>query len=73
MIIDSTKPPPQAGSLEEAQSIIDAAWSAYSELHSQHQKATEKLSAQQKKLNTLPKNPCLPSSSELFKKRKKKK
>lgn len=73
MKLDFTKPPPQARSLGEAQSIIDAAWNAYSELESQHQKATEKLSTQQEKLNTNSKNSSLPPSSDLFKKKKKKK
>ena len=50
MELDFASPPPQqAHSLEEAQSIIDAAWNAYAELQSQYQKATEKLSTQQEK------------------------
>ena len=73
MELDFTSPPPQARSLEEAQSIIDAAWNAYGDLQSQHQKATKKLSTQQEKLNTSSKNSSLPPSSDLFKKNKKKK
>jgi transposase len=73
MKFDFTSSPPQASSLEEAQSIIDATWAACGEFQSEHQKATKKLLTQQEKLNTSSKNSSLPPSSDLFKKKKKKK
>jgi len=62
MKLDFTSRPPQTSSLEEAQSIIDAAWNAYGDLLSQNLNTKKKLSAKKEKLNTSSKNSSLPPS-----------